>query len=394
MRILHLEPIGGASGDMMLGALVDLGVPLEVLEGALGTLGVPGWRLAEKGRDVGSIAARKVDVVLDAPEHVHRHLSDVTAIIEASKLTRRAKAIATEAFRRLAVAEGKVHGVDPEAVHFHEVGAVDAIVDICGTAVAVDHLAPERITAAPPPLGSGFVTAAHGRIPVPVPAVLELMKGLPVARCETEGELTTPTGAALLATLADAFGPVPAMTLEAVGYGAGDATWPDRPNVLRAILGTGDGAGAAQVLVVETNLDDMSPELVADATAAILSAGALDVVVIPVVMKKGRPGHLLQALCRDGDREKVVDAILQETTSFGVRLRPAQRVELDRAFVTVSTPFGEVRVKVGRRHGEVLTASPEHADCVALAEAAGVPVREVHAAAAAAYRACYAPAVE
>ncbi len=260
MRVLHLEPVGGVSGDMMLGALVALGVPLAVLEEALGTLEVPGWRLAERVKDVGSISATKVDVHLDHHDHAHRHLSDVTRIIQGSALTAGAKAIALEAFRRLAVAEGAVHGVDPEAVHFHEVGAVDAIVDICGTAVAVDHLKPGRITAAPPPLGTGFVKAAHGRIPVPAPAVLELLRGLPVAASETVGELTTPTGAALLATLAgDRIGPMPAMTLERVGYGAGDATWPDRPNVLRAILGAAEGPGQRTVLVIETNLDDLAP---------------------------------------------------------------------------------------------------------------------------------------
>jgi uncharacterized protein (TIGR00299 family) protein len=281
-----------------------------------------------------------------------------------------------------------VHGVGPEAVHFHEVGAVDAIVDICGTAVAVDHLAPERVTASPPPLGTGFVKAAHGRIPVPAPAVLELLKGLPVAASETVGELTTPTGAALLATLAgERIGAMPAMTLERVGYGAGDAEWPDRPNVLRAILGTAEGGGAGTVLVVETNLDDMSPELLPPAMEAILAAGALDVLVLPALMKKGRPGQLLQVLCREGDRGQVVGAILRETTSFGVRLRPAERVTLDRAFETVATPYGEVRVKVGRLQGEVLTAAPEHEDCRARAAEAGVPVRRVYEAALAAAQA-------
>ena len=389
MKVLWLEPIGGISGDMCLGALVDLGVPLEVIEAGLASLGVSGWRLTERRRETTGISAKKVDVTLEHEEHAHRHLADIRAIIDAGKLGERARAIATEAFERLARAEAKVHGTTPEEVHFHEVGAVDAIVDICGTAIAIEHLAPDAIHAAPPPLGTGFVTAAHGRIPVPPPAVLELLEGIEVAPSETVGELTTPTGAALLATLAQGgVGPMPAMRLERVGYGAGDADWPDRPNVLRAVLGTATeaaGEGGTGVLSIEANLDDMSPEHLPPAIDALLEAGALDVTVAPVLMKKGRPGFRLEALCRPAAREAVVRRLLEETTTFGVRIHADERVELERSFETVTTPFGEVRIKVGRLGGEVVSFAPEHEDCLALARAAGVPVIRVHSAAVGAY---------
>jgi pyridinium-3,5-bisthiocarboxylic acid mononucleotide nickel chelatase len=419
MKILWLEPIGGISGDMTLGALVDLGVPLEVLEASLSTLKLPGWRLRRRSRELMGIVATKIDVGVDdgharegnadghghdhghAHEdhghghdhgHTHRTWRTIRDLIAASGLSSGAQALAQEAFERLAVAEGRVHGIDPEDVHFHEVGAIDAIVDICGMAAAVDHLGPGAVYAAPPPLGSGFVKAAHGRIPVPAPATVEILRGVPVAASETVGELTTPTGAAILATLAAGrVGPMPAMTLDRIGYGCGDASWPDRPNVLRATLGRLDESARAgfspgegevpDVLVIDTNIDDMSPELVPPAIEALLEAGALDVTVAPVLMKKGRPGQLFSVLCRPADEAAIVRTLLKETPSLGVRIRGARRVEAERRIETVVTPYGEVRMKVGFLDGERLGASPEYEDCRARAAAHSVPTRTVQAAA-------------
>jgi len=280
------------------------------------------------------------------------------------------------------VAEATVHRMPVEKVHFHEVGGVDAIVDICGTAAALEHLGVDTVFAAPPPLGRGLVQTEHGTMPVPAPATLELLRGVPVASAATEGELTTPTGAAILSTVAAGrVGALPAMTCAEVGYGSGRARWPDRPNILRAVTGELLAAPVGPVLVVEANLDDLSPELLAAATTALFEAGALDVYVTPVTMKKGRPGHLLTALCRATDREAVSRALLAETTTFGLRIHPVERVELARHLETVETPYGPVRLKVGRLGEEVLTRAPEYEDVRARAAEAGVPTRVVYLAA-------------
>ncbi len=392
-KVLLLEPIGGIAGDMFLAAALDLGVPRAELERSLRTLGIAGWRLEVAAAEVSGIRGVHVDVAVDAPQPHHRGLAEIRALVDASGLAPRARAAARAVFERIGRAEAKVHGIPVEDVHFHEVGAIDSLVDVCGAAVALDLLGWPRVVSRPPELGSGLVRTAHGALPVPPPAVLEILAGKPVRLGGPPGEAVTPTGAALLAELAEV-GEAPPLAPERVGYGVGTARWPDRPNVLRMTLGEELGAAAGAgpapagdgLWVLETNLDDCPGQLVARALDAALEAGALDAWAAPVTMKKGRPGFLLSALARGERRDAVLRAFLEETTTLGVRFHAVLRVELEREWVEVETPYGAVRVKVGREGGRVLGAHPEYEDCAARARERGVPVKEVAAAALAAFR--------
>ena len=388
--LLWLEPIGGLAGDMFLAAALDLGVDKTALEGALRTLGLPGWSLEVTRAEKGGLAGTHVRVA--APhEHAHRHLADILALVDGSGLSPRAKAAARAAFERLGRAEAKVHRVPVEHVHFHEVGAVDSIVDLCGAAVALDLLGWPRVVCAPPELGTGFVKGAHGTMPVPPPAVLELMTGKPVRPGGPPGEAVTPTGAVILAEWTEV-GEVPAIVPTRTGVGLGTRDWPDRPNALRVTLGedarpsTGSGraepsAGSEDLWVLEANLDDCPGELVGRAIEAALEAGALDAWAAPLTMKKGRPGLLLGALCEEPRRAAVTEALFLETTTLGVRRYRVEREALARAMIEVDTPYGKVRVKVARRAGRVTGLHPEYDDCLARARERGVAVREVVAAA-------------
>jgi len=383
-RILYLEPVGGIAGDMFLAAGVDLGLAPADLEHALSGLRVPGWKLAVQRAVRHAISGTHLDVVLDAHEaHPHRAYADIRTLIEAAPtLPARAKERALAVFHAIGEAEAKVHGVSLDDIHFHEVGAVDSIVDICGAAVVLELLGNPEVYAAPPPLGSGTIRVAHGNMPIPVPATLELLRDVPV-RFEGVGELTTPTGAALLKVLAH-IGHPPDFIVEKVGYGVGTKDFRDRPNVLRASLGRMEEARTQGLWVVEANLDDATPQLLGHLVERLLTVGALDAWVAPVVMKKSRPGHLLGALVEGGKREAVVDAVLRESTTLGVRYHRVERHALERDWVEVETPWGKVRVKRGLRGGAVLNAHPEFEDCRQVAEVAGVPVKQVMAAAVAA----------
>lgn len=383
-RILYLEPVGGIAGDMFLAAGIDLGLAPAEIEAALRGLSVPGWKLAVQRAVRHAISGTHLDVVLDAREaHPHRAYSDIRKLIEAAPtLPPRAKERALAVFRAIGEAEAKVHGVSVDAIHFHEVGAVDSIVDICGAAVVLELLGDPEVYAAPPPLGSGTIRVAHGNMPIPVPATLELLRDVPV-RFEGVGELTTPTGAALLKVLTH-IGHPPDFIVEKVGYGVGTKDFRDRPNVLRASLGRMEAARTEGLWVVEANLDDATPQLLGYLVDGLLAVGALDTWVAPVVMKKSRPGHLLGALVEGGKREVVMDALLRESTTLGVRYHRVERQALERDWVEVETPWGKVRVKRGLRGGAVLNAHPEFEDCREVAEAAGVPVKQVMAAAVAA----------
>ncbi|MGB2613329.1 MAG: nickel pincer cofactor biosynthesis protein LarC [Phycisphaerae bacterium] len=385
MNILYIDAFSGISGDMFLGALVDAGLAEADLRAALATLPIEGYELEVRREKRGSLAATRVEVKLDAKaKQPHRHLSDIETILGAGNGAR-----ALEVFRRLAEAEARVHGTTAQEVHFHEVGAVDAIVDIFGVCAGLEILGVERVVSSGLPMGSGHVDAAHGRLPVPVPAVVELMRGFPVRLCEEEGELVTPTGAALAVTLADAFGPMPAMVMEKVGYGAGAREGKHVPNVLRVILGRAAGPDAAEsdsVWLLEANLDDATGETVGAATQALFEAGAVDVWVTAAMMKKGRPGMVLSCLAPEGLVGAVEEAFFRETPTFGVRRVRAERSKLAREHVEVETRFGRVRVKVGRRGGRIVTASPEYEDCRRAAAERSVAVREVYGAAMEAWR--------
>lgn len=421
-QLLYVEPVGGAAGDMFLAAALDLGVPRGALEAALATLGVPGFRLEVTRAEAGGIAGAHVEVVVEGPQPHHRALSDIQALVRASGLSPRAREAALGLFERIGRAEAKVHGVALEEVHFHEVGAVDSIVDVCGAAVVMDLLGWPRAVARAPELGQGFVKTAHGLLPVPPPAVLELLRGVPVQPGGPVGEAVTPTGAALLAGLCEVGVAPPAFTPTRVGYGVGRKRWPDRPNVLRLTLGEtlpisaalpasaggartafsgttslspaggeGRGEGTAPIFQLELNLDDCPGQLVARALEAALAAGALDAWAAPCTMKKGRPGLVVGALAAAAAREAVARALLAETTSLGLRSWPVERIELERELVEVATRYGAVRVKVGRLAGELMGAHPEYEDCAARARERGVAVKEVMADALAVWRVAAAP---
>ncbi len=404
-NLLLLEPIGGIAGDMFLAAALDLGVSIEDLERALRTLGVEGWRLETSRVELSGIGGTHLQVVVEGPQPAHRRFLDILELVARSGLSARAREVARAVFERIGRAEAKVHGVALEEVHFHEVGAVDSIVDVCGAAAALDLLGWPRLVSAVPELGQGSVRTAHGILPIPPPAVVEILRGKPVRLSGPPGEAVTPTGAALLAVLAEV-GELPAITPDRVGYGIGTARWPDRPNVLRMTYGEEmrlrpvpapdlaapmdrdrDGERDRDRLwVLSCNLDDCPGQLVARAIEVALGVGALDAWVAPLTMKKGRPGLLLSALVPTARRDAVAGAFLAETTTIGVRFHPVERIELARELVSVETPYGAVQVKVASDGGRVVGAHPEYEDCLARANERGVPVKEVMAAALAAFR--------
>jgi pyridinium-3,5-bisthiocarboxylic acid mononucleotide nickel chelatase len=377
-RTVHLDCVGGVAGDMLLAALLDAGADADAVRAGLEGLGVAGLELATERTERHGMTATLARV-RGAGAQPHRDWASIRAQIDAAGLPARPTARAQEAFRRLAHAEARIHGVDPDHVHFHEVGAVDAIGEVCGVAVALEDLAIDAVTCSPLPMGRGFVDAAHGRLPLPAPATLALLEGAPLYGVDIEAELVTPTGAALVASLAGRFGALPPMTLQTVGYGAGTRDLPALPNVVRAIVGVPASVGTSEVSLIEANLDDFLPELAPDAMAACFDAGALDVWTSPAQMKRGRPGFVLSALARPGDEQAVARAILRETSSLGVRIARLDRIELERESRTVEVGGEPVRVKVGRLDGRVVNLAPEHADCERAARIAGAPVKAVWA---------------
>jgi len=383
MRVAYFDCFSGASGDMILGACLDAGLDLDVLRQELAGLGVEGYTVhAESIRKQG-FAAVQFEVRIDpAADRPHRHLKDIHEILVASRLPEPIRERALAVFTRLAEAEAAAHGTAVEKVHFHEVGAIDAIADITGACIALDQLGVERVYCSPIPPGSGSVRCEHGVIPVPAPATAALLEGVPLAACDESGELTTPTGAAILTTLAQGFGPLPAMVIDRIGVGAGRRDGTHRPNILRLLIGeTADPSAAHEesdeVIVLEANLDDVTGEVMGYVHDRLLDAGALDVYTTPIYMKKNRPAVQLTVLAPPALRERMEDIILAETTTFGVRGHLARRTKLARQVETVETDFGPVRIKVGRRGGRVVTASPEFEDCRQAAARSGKSLREV-----------------
>jgi hypothetical protein len=386
--ILYIDCIGGAAGDMLLAALLDAGADADAVRGALAATGVSGLDLQRTRVERHGVGASHVEIVA-APEHAHRTWRDVREIIEASGLDDWPRERALDAFSRLARAEGLIHGVPPDEVHFHEVGSLDAIGDVIGVCVAAASLRPDEIVCSPLPTSRGFVRAAHGRLPLPAPATLEILReaGAPLVPLEAGTELVTPTGAALIASLAARFGPFPPMVPRAIGYGAGTRDPEELPNLVRVVLGETPAAPVARarpIYLIEANIDDLSPELVPDAAAAATTAGAVDVWTVPALMKKGRPGIVMSALARDTERDAVAESLLRHTSTLGVRIAPFDRYELERDWVTVAVSGGDVRVKRGWIGGELVNLAPEHDDCLAAAERIGRPVQSVWASALAA----------
>ena len=412
MKTLYLDIFSGISGDMFLGAMIDLGVDATALEAELAKLNLDGYQLHVFRKTKANIEGVKFDVHLlpvkggeHSHEHSHSHshshddnghshernFADIQSLIRASALSDWVKEKSIAVFRRVAVAEGKVHGMPPDEVHFHEVGAVDSIIDIVGGCIALELLGKPRVLAAPVTEGTGWVDCAHGRFPVPTAATLEILgaRGVIVNQCDEPHELVTPTGAALLAEFAESFELMRGVTPERIGYGLGTRDMNTRPNVLRAVLGQAEAATEAKpldwerdtVTVIETNLDDINAEHLGHFVETALEAGALDVFHTPIQMKKNRPGVMLTVLCAEADADRFSEMILRETTALGVRRHAADRCKLRREVVTVETPLGQVRVKLGRLNGELVQAAPEYESCRDIAAKAGVPLKAVYAAA-------------
>jgi uncharacterized protein (TIGR00299 family) protein len=366
---------------MILGACISAGVDADVLRSDLAALNVPGFALESRPVRKHGFAATQIEVVVDpAVDKPHRHLKHIREIIENSRLPAPVRERAIAIFTRLAEAEAAVHGTTIEKVHFHEVGALDAIVDIVGASLALERLGVERVYCSPIPTGSGTVTCDHGVMPVPAPATAELLKGVPLADCDEVGELTTPTGAAILTTLASDYGALPAMRVERIGIGAGRRDGQKRANILRLLVGELNAASEDeedQILVLEANLDDVSGQVIGHVYDALFEIGALDVFTTPVHMKKNRPGTQLTVLAPLHLRNEVETILFAETTTFGIRCYRCSRRKLAREFETVDTPAGSIRLKVGRRGGRVVTAAPEYEDCRRAAVATGRPLKEI-----------------
>jgi uncharacterized protein (TIGR00299 family) protein len=386
-RALHFDCFSGISGDMTLGALIDAGVDPQAVRRGIDSLGLPVRLEVERVRKGGFAATR---VRVEAPEeHEHRHLPEVEEILRRGALTEKQRDLALRIFRRLAEAEAAAHGMPLEKVHFHEVGALDSIADIAGSAIALDLLGAERITSRSVPTGSGMVQCAHGLMPVPAPGTAELLRGVPLAPSPVRAELTTPTGAAILTTVVQQWQEAPALTVERIGHGAGERDFVEQPNLLRVFVGeSAEGPAPAerdQVWMLETNLDDVPAEVIGYCFDQLFSAGALDVFAAPIQMKKNRPGVLLSVLAPASALEVLEAILFRETETFGVRRYPVQRHKLQREAVTVATPWGPIQAKRGWRTGGPAVLTPEYEDCARVARQHGVALREVYAAVRRAY---------
>ena len=434
MKTLYLDIFSGISGDMFLGAMIDLGVDFDALEAELKKLKLEGYTLSANRRQKCAIDGVKFDVHLTcggegdhdhshshshehshshdhghdhSHEHSHEHshggddghghsrnFAQISEMIHGSDLSNWVKEKSVAVFQRVANAEGKIHGMPPFEVHFHEVGAVDSIVDIVGGCIALELLGKPRVRSGPVIEGTGFIMCAHGRFPIPAPATLNILaeRGVAITQCDEPNELITPTGAALIAEFAEDFGPLQNLTPEKVAFGLGTRDCQTRPNVLRAVLGeetdsaSGNDWEADTIAVLDTNLDDISSEVLGDFVERALNAGALDVVHTPIQMKKNRPGVQLSVICAEGDADQFCEMILRETSAFGVRRTLTERRKLKRETKTVNTPHGEVTVKLGKLNGEIVQVAPEYESCRAIAAKADVPLKAVYDAAVAAAR--------
>jgi len=419
-RILYFDCFSGASGDMVLGALVDAGLPLEELRSALGSLGIDGASVSTEKVIRAGLAATKFSVhetgehrapahdhdphhhdhdhghqaghqhghaaTAVAHAHGHRSLAEINALVERSALPAGAKLRTRALFQRLGEVEAAIHQVPVEKIHLHEVGALDSIIDILGAVFALEWFKPDRIVSSPLNVGGGMVNSAHGRFPVPAPATAKLLEGIPVYSSGAQRELVTPTGALLISSYATAFGPIPPMTIDRIGYGAGDRDPSDTPNVLRVLIGQSiDESQSEQIVVLECEIDDMNPQLFGSVMDKLYAAGALEVYFAAVQMKKNRPGTLLTILSRPDLRQNLVSIVFRETTTIGVRYHEVTRERLEREIITVQTPVGAIRFKIARLGGHVVNASPEFDDCLRVASEKELAVKDVQAIAGKAY---------
>jgi len=377
LRVIYFDCFSGVSGDMVLGALIDAGLDYRAWKSELEGLGLSGYTLSRKKVARGGLKGTKLNVK-SSDNHPHRDLAHITGLINRSKIDRTARKKAVEIFGRLAHAEAEAHGVSVDKIHFHEVGAVDSIVDIVGASVALGMMGAGRIYSSALNLGSGSVKCAHGILPVPAPATANLVRGFPAYTSEIRHELTTPTGAAIITTLAHSFGPMPPMRVTSVGYGAGGRELQGYSNLLRVFVGEQDDQFERDTAeLIETNIDDMDPRIYEHVMERLLGAGALDVWLTPVIMKKSRPAVTLSVLAEPGKTAALVDIVLRETTTFGVRVSRVDREKLSRRFTEVITAHGTVRVKLGIAGGRTLKSVPEYEDVKAVANKSGRSVKDI-----------------
>jgi len=379
MKSLHFDVIGGASGDMILGALVDAGMAVQTLADLLDALKLNEFELKAQKVNKNGFSATKLDVVV-GKQPPERHLQEIQVIIQKSSLSTSIKDKAQAIFQRIAEVEANIHGVSIEDVHLHELGGTDTIVDITGTLLALDHLGIKKVTSSPLPTGTGFIQGAHGEIPLPAPATIALLKDVPIYGREIQTELVTPTGAALITYLASDFGPGPPMKLEAVGYGAGGRDLPI-PNLLRVLIGEPASRSSncvEQLSVLETNLDDLNPEIYPYLIERLFDAGALDVILMPIQMKKNRPGTQIQVLCEIADSEMLRSIIFQETTTLGIKQYQIDRYSLTRNIEELDTPYGPIRIKIANIGKDGQKVSPEFEDCAQLAKKHQIPLQQVY----------------
>jgi uncharacterized protein (TIGR00299 family) protein len=380
--ILYLDPFSGVSGDMFIGALLDLGLDLARLHSELAKLNLTGYRLSSKRVMRGAMSATKFDVEIDASIKTYRNFSDIKQIIEASALSVAVKTASLKAFTVLAEAEARIHNMSIEHVHFHEVGALDSIVDLVGGCIALEILNVGDLVCGPLALGAGgFVKCDHGMMPVPAPATLEIVKGIPLRNTPVEKELTTPTGAALVKALASHFGPMPEMEIAKIGYGAGSRVEQAVPNILRVALGSASmsqaSADSDTIVEISTNIDDATPEVLGYVAESLLAHGALDAFFTPIQMKKMRPAVMLTVLAEEAKLDELAAIIFKECPTFGLRYRKQSRMKLARKMVTVQTAFGDVRVKIGEWKGQAVSLHPEFEDCKTRAQEKNVALRAV-----------------
>ena len=379
MKILYYDCFSGISGDMNLGAMIDIGVDREFLVSELDKLKIKGWDLAVERDQRHGIFGTKVTVRQTHPEHVSRHLSDIVKIIDSSKLDDKTKELSKKIFMKVAVAEASVHGVPLEKIHFHEVGAVDSIIDTVGAAICFNTLDIDAVLVGPVELGGGFVHSSHGRLPVPAPATAEIITGLQVKKEGVDFEATTPTGAAILAALGTHFADLPVFKIEKTAYGIGQKDHPEVPNILRVFLGeTVDSQPGHDALLIECNIDDMNPEFYDHISEKLFGAGASDVFISNVIMKKGRPGIILGVICETGYSDAVKEIIFTESTSVGTRTFPFRKDTLRREFDTVQTIYGKVTVKRSWFNEKEVSCKPEYGECKKIAEEKGIPLKEVY----------------
>lgn len=392
MKILYFDCFAGAAGDMILGALLDAGLPFDALKRALGSLAVEGWDISVDKVVKTGVTATKFRVHEHAHAHAgedhrhhHHHLKHIFAAIERSALSTAGKARAVKMFQRLGEAEAAIHGTTMEKVHLHEVGALDSVIDIVGAVFALEWFAADRIVVSPMNVGGGMVKSAHGVFPVPAPATVALVKDAPVYSTGIQSELLTPTGALILTEYATEFGPVPPMKIDRVGYGAGDRELKETPNVVRVLVGESvqalkpSGPQAHTVVVLECEIDDMNPQIFGALMDKLYAAGALEVFYAAVQMKKNRPGTLMTVVATPAQRDAMTEIVFRESTTIGVRYQELQRECLDREMVTVATPLGPVRFKVARRGGRLFNAQPEFDDLAKLSQERGIPIKDVQA---------------